>query len=67
MSSLAEPARFRRGSRSRPEIPGGGDDPVPQVETITSPADTTSTVRRGADNGFWADLFPGSDSTKDGS
>ena len=33
----------------------------PQVETLTSPADTTSTVRRGADNGFWADLFPGSD------
>jgi hypothetical protein len=36
------------------------------VEALTSPADTTSTSLRGADNGFWADLFPGSDRTKDG-
>jgi hypothetical protein len=67
MSSLAEPARFRRGLRSRPDGPGAGDDSMAQVETIASPADTTSTGRRGADNGFWADLFPGSDRTKDGS
>jgi hypothetical protein len=65
MSSLAEPARFRRGLRSQPAGPERDDDSVPQVETITSPADTTSTGRRGADNGFWADLFPGSDRTKD--
>jgi RNA polymerase subunit RPABC4/transcription elongation factor Spt4 len=66
MSSLAEPARFRRGLRSQPAGPEG-DDSVPQVETTTSPADTTSTGRRGAENGFWADLFPSSDRTKDGS
>ena len=36
------------------------------IETLTSPGDTTSTIRRGAENGFWADLFPDSDRTKDG-
>jgi hypothetical protein len=65
MSSLAEPARFRRGLRSRPAGPEG-DDSVPQVETTTSPADATSTGRRGVENGFWADPFPSSDRTKDG-
>jgi len=67
MSSLAEPARFRRGLRPQPDGGGDGDESEPQIETITSPADTTSTGRRGSDNGFWADLFPGSDRTKDGS
>ena len=65
VSSLTEPARFRRGSRSRPEGLGTSDDSVPQAETVTSPPDTTPTAG-SADNGFWADLFPGSDRPKDG-
>jgi hypothetical protein len=66
MSSLAEPARFRRGSRSQAGAPGGNEESAPPAETLTSPADTSSTGGRSADNGFWADLFPGSDHTKDG-
>ena len=66
ISSLTEPARFRRGSGPRPEGHGGDEDSVPQAETLTSPADTTPTVRHGTDNGFWADLFPSSDRSKDG-
>ena len=66
MSSLAEPARFRRGLRSRPGEPGGDEESAPQAETLTSPADASSTGRRGGDNAFWADLFPGTDRTKDG-
>lgn len=65
VSSLTEPARFRRGSRSRPEGLGTSDESVPQAETVTSPPDTTPTGD-SADNGFWADLFPGSDRSKDG-
>ena len=67
MSSLTEPARFRRGTRSGVEGLGGDEDSAPQAETLTSPADTSSTGRRNVDNGFWADLFPGSDRSKDGS
>jgi len=67
MSSLAEPARFRRGSRSRPGGLGLDEESTAQVETVASPADTISTGQRKTDNGFWADLFPGADRTKDGS
>jgi len=66
LSSMAEPARFRRGSRTRPGGAGGNQESTPEVETLTSPADTAANNSRGADNGFWADLFPGSDRTKDG-
>ena len=66
LSSMAEPARFRRSLRSHPGAVSDAGDSAPHAETLTSPADTTSTSRRGAENGFWADLFPGSDSTKDG-
>jgi hypothetical protein len=66
ISSMAEPARFRRGSRSRQGGLGDNQESTPQAETLTSPADTASTNSRGTDNGFWADLFPGSDRTKDG-
>jgi hypothetical protein len=66
ISSMAEPARFRRGSRTRPGEPSGNQESTPQVELLTSPADTAPGSSRGADNGFWADLFPGSDRTKDG-
>jgi hypothetical protein len=65
ISSIAEPARFRRGSRARPGSGGDGQDSAPHVETLTSPAETTSTNPRGPDNGFWADLFPGSNRTRD--
>jgi hypothetical protein len=66
LSSMSEPARFRRGSRTRLGGHGGNQESTPQVETLTSPADTDSSGSHGADNGFWADLFPGSDRTKDG-
>ena len=66
MSSMAEPARFWRGSRPRPSRPDDDESPAPQVETVTSPADSSSDNLRGADNGFWADLFPGSGRSKDG-
>ena len=66
ISSIAEPSRLRRGSRARLGGLGDNQESTPQVETLTSPADTASTNSRGADNGFWADLFPGSDRTKDG-
>jgi hypothetical protein len=66
LSAMAEPARFRRGSRTRLEEHGDNQAPAPQVETLTSPADTSSPRSPGAENGFWADLFPGSDRTKDG-
>ena len=67
ISSMAEPARMRRGSRTRPGDLEVNQESTPQVETLTSPADTSSSSSRGADNGFWADLFPGSDRTNDGS
>jgi hypothetical protein len=63
---LTEPARFRRGSRLRSEGLGSHEDSAPQAETLTSPADTAPTGGRSTDNGFWADLFPGSDRSKDG-
>jgi RNA polymerase subunit RPABC4/transcription elongation factor Spt4 len=66
LSSMAEPTRFRRSLRSHPGAVSHAGDSAPHAETLTSPADTTSTSRRGAENGFWADLFPGSDSSKDG-
>jgi hypothetical protein len=66
MSSMAEPARFWRGSRTRPGGRGDGDETVPQVETLTSPADTAPASPRRSENGFWADLFPSSDRTNDG-
>jgi len=64
MASMAEPARFRRGSRTGPARVGDNDEMTPQTETVTNPADTAPTSDRGSDNGFWADLFPGSDRTK---
>jgi len=66
LSSMAEPARFRRSLRSQPGTVSDGDGSAQDGETLTSPGDTTSTIRRGAENGFWADLFPDSDRTKDG-
>jgi hypothetical protein len=66
MSSMAEPDRFWRGSRSRRGAPAADEGSASEVETETSPADSTSTTLRGADNGFWADLFPGSGRSKDG-
>jgi hypothetical protein len=66
MASMAEPARFWRGSRTRPGGLGDGDETVPQVETLTSPADTAPASPRRSENGFWADLFPSSDRTNDG-
>jgi hypothetical protein len=66
MSSMAEPDRFWRGSRSRRGGPVDNEGSAPQVETETSPADSTSTSLGGAENGFWADLFPGSGRSKDG-
>lgn len=56
VSSIAEPARMRRGSRSRAEGLGGDVESSPESDT---------SGRRGADNGFWADLFPGSGRQKD--
>jgi hypothetical protein len=66
ISSINEPARMRRSLRTRP---GGRDDSQEspaQVETLTSPADPTSDSSGAADNGFWADLLPRSNRTKDG-
>jgi hypothetical protein len=65
MAWMAEPARFRRGSRTGPASVGDDDEMTPQTETVTSPADADPTIDRRSDNGFWADLFPGSDRTKD--
>jgi hypothetical protein len=66
MTSVAEPARFRRGSRTRTSDSPDTGDIGQQAETLASPADTAPTGPRRTDNGFWADLFPGSDRTKDG-
>ncbi len=66
-SSIAEPARFRRGSRTTPGDPEVDHESTPRAETLTSPANPHSTSQRGPENGFWADLFPGSDRSKDGS
>jgi hypothetical protein len=66
ISSMAEPARFRRGSRPGPGDPDTAEASPPQGETLTSPPDSASTSQRKADNGFWADLFPSSDRSKDG-
>ena len=66
MASMAEPARFWRGSRTRPGGLGDGDETVAQVETLTSPADTAPASPRRSENGFWADLFPSSDRSNDG-
>jgi hypothetical protein len=66
MTSVAEPARFRRGSRTRTSSTPATDDIGPQTETLISPADAAPAGSRRSDNGFWADLFPGSDRTKDG-
>jgi hypothetical protein len=66
MAAMAEPSRFRRGSRTRPGALGESDETVAQAEPLTSPTDTTPTSPRRAENGFWADLFPSSDRTNDG-
>jgi Double zinc ribbon len=66
LASVAEPARFRRGSHSEPARGGEADEMSAQTDTVTSPADTAPTTPRRSDNGFWADLFPGSDRSKDG-
>jgi hypothetical protein len=65
IAAMAEPARFRRGSRTGPAGVGDNEETAPQTETVTSPAETAPTNDRRSDNGFWADLFPGSDRTKD--
>jgi hypothetical protein len=65
MTATAEPARIRRGSRTAPAGIADNDETAPQTETVTSPAETAPTNERQSDNGFWADLFPGSDRTKD--
>jgi hypothetical protein len=65
MTSMAEPARFRRGSRTRPTAVSDNNEMTPQTETLTNPADTGPTSTGRSDNGFWADLFPGSDRKKD--
>jgi hypothetical protein len=65
MTSMAEPASFRRGSRTRPTAESDNDEMTPQTETLTNPADTAPTSTARSDNGFWADLFPGSDRKKD--
>jgi hypothetical protein len=62
---MAEPSRFRRGSRTGPGNAGDIDEIAPQTETVTSPANTAPVSDGRSDNGFWADLFPGSDRTKD--
>jgi len=66
MTSVAEPTRSRRGSRTRTSDTADNDDSAPQPGMLTSPADTAPTSSRRTDNGFWADLFPSSDRTKDG-
>jgi hypothetical protein len=65
MSSMADPARFWRGPRTRPSEPSDDDGSASQVETVTSPVDSGSASLREGDNGFWADLFPGSGRSKD--
>jgi hypothetical protein len=66
ISSMAEPDRIWQSSRSRRGGPAADEGSASQVETEASPADSTSASLRGADNGFWADLFPGSGRSKDG-
>jgi len=66
MTSVAEPTRFRRGSRTRTTDSGDNDEMAPQTETPASPPETALSNRPRGDNGFWADLLPGSDRTKDG-
>ena len=66
MTSVAEPTRFRRGSRTRTTDSGDNDEMASQTETPASPPETALSNRPRGDNGFWADLLPGSDRTKDG-
>ncbi len=65
LSSMAEPARFRRGFRPRPGGLEDTEESTSQIETLTSPPDAAPTSPRKPDNGFWADLFPSSDRSKD--
>ena len=65
MASMADPARFWRGSRTRPASAGENDEFGSPSEALTSPADTSPASQRRSDNGFWADLFPSSDRSKD--
>ena len=67
ISSMTEPSRILRGSRARSGGSGDIEDSTSQADTMTSPADTSSTSTQRTDNGFWADLFPSSDRTKDSS
>jgi hypothetical protein len=66
VASMAEPARLWRGSRTGPAAAGEDDVMTPQSDTMTSPANAAPTSPGRSENGFWADLFPGSDRTKDG-
>ena len=66
MTAVAEPTRFPRGSRTRTTDSGDNDEMAPQTETLASPPETALSNRPRGDNGFWADLLPGSDRTKDG-
>lgn len=67
LSSMAEPARLRRGFRPRSGDVENTEESTPRVETLTSPPDTAPNSPRKVENGFWADLFPSSDRSKDGS
>ena len=65
MAAMAELARFRRDSRRGPAASDDSDEMTPQAGILTSPAEPAPRSPRRSDNGFWADLFPGSDRTKD--
>ena len=66
VASMAEPARLWRGSRTGPGTAAEDDVMTPQSDTMTSPANAAPTSPGRSENGFWADLFPGSDRSKDG-
>ena len=65
MAAMGELARFRRES-SRAAAAGDGDQSTSPTDALTSPADPEAPSPRRTENGFWADLFPNADRTKDG-
>lgn len=65
MASMADPGRLWRGTRTRPASAGDNEETASHTEALTSATETSPVKPRRSDNGFWADLFPGSDQSKD--
>jgi Double zinc ribbon len=67
IASLGESARVRSGMRAKGGNQAESSIGSGQDQGLISPAETTPTGLRGADNGFWSDPLPGPPRARDDS